>query len=143
MLKKKYSLYDKDLTTATEASLRWGYDAGYVRQMKIKYPGKIPEGEIRLFGKTWVITRAGMEALTGKKESKQQFYVIEEDKWSIQSQQEVSSFDEGKELLIVLILQNLAHLKLNEIVLQPLDSKKRKFGLNIKPGKSIYIETKN
>lgn len=45
--------------TATEASLRWGYDSGYVRQMKKKYPNKIPEEKIRLFGKTLVITRDG------------------------------------------------------------------------------------
>ena len=29
MSKKKYDLHDNDLMTATEASLRWGYDSGY------------------------------------------------------------------------------------------------------------------
>lgn len=36
MSEKKYNLHDNDLMTATEASLRWGYDSGYVRQMKKK-----------------------------------------------------------------------------------------------------------
>ena len=44
-----------------------GYDSSYVRQIKKKYPNKIPEGEIRLFGKNLVITREGIEALIGRK----------------------------------------------------------------------------
>ncbi|HFD6484407.1 Uncharacterised protein [Enterococcus hirae] len=94
MSDKKYDLHDNDLMTATEASLRWGYDSSYVRQMKKKYPNKIPEGEIRLFGKTLVITREGMEALTGRKEPIQRFFVIEEDNLSVQSQKEVGTFEE-------------------------------------------------
>ncbi len=94
MSDKKYDLHDNDLMTATEASLRWGYDSSYVRQMKKKYPNKIPEGEIRLFGKTLVITREGMEALTGRKEPIQRFFVIEEDNLSVQSQKEVGTFED-------------------------------------------------
>lgn len=35
-----------------------------------KYPEKTLEGEIRKFGKTLIITRFGMEQLTGSKETK-------------------------------------------------------------------------
>lgn len=137
---KKYDLQDNDLMTATEASQRWGYDSGYVRQMKKKYSNKIPEGEIRLFGKTLVITRDGMEALTGRKEPTQHFYVIEEDNWSVQSQKEVATFEEGKELLKQLILNNLAFVNLDQVTLKYIDPAKTKFGLSIRPGKRIYIE---
>ncbi|EOB3492929.1 helix-turn-helix domain-containing protein, partial [Enterococcus hirae] len=118
MSKMKYDLHDNDLMTATEASLRWGYDSGYVRQMKKKYPNKIPEGEIRLFGKTLVITREGMEALTGRKEPIQRFFVIEEDNWSVQSQKEVGTFEEGKEILKQWILNNLELINLDQVVLK-------------------------
>ncbi|EMF0380252.1 hypothetical protein JMQ93_002682, partial [Enterococcus hirae] len=140
MSKKKYDLHDNDLMTATEASLRWGYDSGYVRQMKKKYPNKIPEGEIRLFGKTLVITRVGMEALTGRKEPIQRFFVIEEDNWSVQSQKEVGTFEEGKEILKQWILNNLELVNLDQVVLKYIDPAKQKFGLSIIPGKRIYVE---
>lgn len=140
MSEKKYDLHDNDLMTATEASLRWGYDSGYVRQMKKKYPNKIPEGEIRLFGKTLVITREGMEALTGRKEPTQRFFVIEEDNWSVQSQKEVETFEEGKEILKQWILNNLEFLNLDQVVLKYIDPAKQKFGISIIPGKRIYVE---
>ena len=142
MSEKKYDLHDNDLMTATEASLKWGYDSGYVRQMKKKYPNKIPNGEIRLFGKTLVITRDGMEALTGKKEPIPHFYVIEEDNWSVQSQKEVETFEDGKELLKQLILNNLALANLDQVTLKYIDPAKMKFGLSIRPGKRIYIESR-
>ncbi|EEW64439.2 helix-turn-helix domain-containing protein [Enterococcus faecium] len=140
MSEKKYDLHDNDLMTATEASLRWGYDSSYVRQMKKKYPNRIPEGEIRLFGKTLVITRDGMEALTGRKEPRPQFFIIEEDNWSIQSQKEVGTFVEGKEILKQWILNNLEYVNPNQVVLKYIDPAKRKFGLTIIPGKRIYVE---
>lgn len=121
MSEKKYDLHDNDLMTATEASLRWGYDSGYVRQMKKKYPNKISGGEIRLFGKTLVITREGMETLTGRKVPIQRFFVIEE----------------GKEILKQWILNNLEFVNLNQKYIDPA---KQKFELSIIPGKRIYVE---
>ena len=96
--------------------------------MKKKYPNKIPEGEIRLFGKTLVITREGMEASTGRKEPIQWFFVIEEDNWSVQSQKEVVTFEEGKEILKQWILNNLEFLNLDQVVLKYTDPAKQKFG---------------
>lgn len=108
--------------------------------MKKKYPNKIPEREIRLFGKTLVITRDGMEALTGRKEPIQRFFVIEEDNWSVQSQKEVGTFEEGKEILKQWILNNLELVNLDQVVLKYIDPVKRKYGLTIIPGKRIYVE---
>ena len=114
-----------------------GYDSSYVRQIKKKYPNKIPEGEIRLFGKNLVITREGMEDLIGRKEPIQRFFVIEEDNWSVQSQKEVRAVEEGKEILKQWILNNLEFVNLNQKYIDPA---KQKFGLSIIPGKIIYVE---
>ena len=108
--------------------------------MKKKYPNKIPEGEIRLFGKALVITREGIEALTGRKEPTQCFFVIEEDNWSVQSQKEVATFEEGKEILKQWILNNLEFVNLDQVVLKYINPAKRKFGLSIILGKKIYVE---
>lgn len=62
----KYDLMSDDLMTASEASKKWGFEESYVRQIVKKYPERIPEGEVRLFGKTLVITTYGMEKLTGR-----------------------------------------------------------------------------
>ncbi|WP_245676904.1 helix-turn-helix domain-containing protein [Enterococcus rivorum] len=57
-----------DLMAATEASVRWGKNEGYVRQQFVKYPEKFKKGTIRKFGKTYLITREGMEHLVGMTE---------------------------------------------------------------------------
>ncbi|MBC1920283.1 helix-turn-helix domain-containing protein [Listeria booriae] len=65
-----YRLNDPDLMTSSEASERWGLAQSYVRQMFIKYPDKFKPGTYRKFGKVFIITKEGMEHLTGKKELK-------------------------------------------------------------------------
>lgn len=63
----KIDLNNPDIMSASDASLKWGKADSYVRQMYRKYPDKFPEGSIRKFGKQLVITREGMEAVTGVK----------------------------------------------------------------------------
>lgn len=67
---KKYRLNDPDIMTSSEASERWGLSQSYIRQMFIKYPDKFKAGTYRKFGIVFVITKEGMEHLTGKKELK-------------------------------------------------------------------------
>ena len=59
------NLNDPDIMDAKEASEKWGKAENYVRQMYAQYPEKFPEGTIRKFGKQLVVTREGMEAVTG------------------------------------------------------------------------------
>ncbi len=59
------NLNNPDLMSAAEASLKWGKSENYVRQMFAKYPDKFPDGSIRKFGKQLVVTRQGMEHVTG------------------------------------------------------------------------------
>lgn len=73
----KYDLMSDELMTASEASKKWGFEESYVRQMVKKYPERIPEGEVRLFGKTLIITAYGMEKLTGKSLEKPWYFCIE------------------------------------------------------------------
>lgn len=47
-----------------------------------------------------------METLTDRKELKPHFDVVDEDNWLIQSQKEIATIEEGKELLKKIILEN-------------------------------------
>ncbi len=131
---------DEDLMSATEAGLRWGYDEGYVRQMYQKYSEKIPEGEIRKFGKTLVITRFGMEQLTGKKEPEIKYYLIEEKNWSTVDEKEFKSFDAALHELKQKVVLNADLTK--EIKIEYLNTSKTKYGFSVTPGDSFYVETK-
>lgn len=66
--KIKINLDNPDIMGATEASHRWGYSETYVRQMFRRYPDKFPKGTIRKFSGAIIVTREGMEALTGHEE---------------------------------------------------------------------------
>lgn len=62
------NLNSSDIMDAKEASKIWGYAENYVRRTFLKSPEKFPEGSIRKFGKQWIVTTQGMEAITGKKD---------------------------------------------------------------------------
>ena len=61
----KINLNDSDILEAKEASKIWGHAENYVRLFVKQNPDKFPEGTIRKFGTTWVVTVEGMEAVTG------------------------------------------------------------------------------
>lgn len=61
----KINLNDPDILEAKEASKIWGHAENYVRLFVKQNPDKFPEGSIRKFGTTWVVTVEGMEAITG------------------------------------------------------------------------------
>ncbi|GMC03133.1 helix-turn-helix domain-containing protein [Enterococcus thailandicus] len=146
MSRKKYDLMDEDLMTAPEASHRWGYDKGYVRQMYQKYPDKIPEGEIRKFGKTLIITRYGMEQLTGSKEPKITYHLVQDENGALVK---VNVYETNSEALEG--LKQLLHFYSDvvfygegkkEIKIDYLNPAKTKYGFTLSPGKSIYVEKK-
>lgn len=56
-------LNSKDIMSTKEASERWGFkDDSTIRKRK----SEVPEGTIRKFGKQYVVTKEGMEAVFGK-----------------------------------------------------------------------------
>lgn len=65
-----------DVFSAAEASQRWGFNENYVKKEYKKKPQKFLEGSIRLFGTTYIITREGMEHLTGLTEESATSWVI-------------------------------------------------------------------
>ncbi|AEV95473.1 helix-turn-helix domain-containing protein [Pediococcus claussenii] len=67
--KLKLDINTEELIGSREASLEWGKQKDYVRTIYNKYPQRFPEGTIRKFGKQLIVTREGMEAVTGVKRS--------------------------------------------------------------------------
>ena len=65
MKKLKIDLNTDELIGSREASLMWGKQKDYVRTIYNKYPHRFPEGTIRKFGKQLIVTKEGMEAVTG------------------------------------------------------------------------------
>lgn len=62
------NLNNPEIMTSKDAALRWGMAPDYVRQVLRSNPSRFPEGTVRLFGRQLVVTREGMEAVTGHKE---------------------------------------------------------------------------
>lgn len=63
---KMINLNDPRIMDATTASLKWGKNKDYVRIAYNKYPDRFPDGSIRKFGKAYVVTEDGMNAVTGE-----------------------------------------------------------------------------
>ena len=62
------NLNDPNIMDAGDASKIWGHAENYVRRTYKSNPSKVPEGSIRKFGKQWIVTTEGMEAITGVKD---------------------------------------------------------------------------
>ncbi|WP_353989195.1 helix-turn-helix domain-containing protein [Pediococcus argentinicus] len=65
--KLRIDLNTDELIGSREASLMWGKQKDYVRTIYNKYPKRFPEGTIRKFGKQLIVTKEGMEIVTGTK----------------------------------------------------------------------------
>lgn len=62
------NLNDPNIMDAGDASQIWGHAKNYVRRTYKSNPSKFPQGSIRKFGKQWIVTTKGMEAITGVKD---------------------------------------------------------------------------
>lgn len=62
------NLNNPNIMDAKDASKIWGHAENYVRRTYKSEPSKFPEGSIRKFGKQWIVTTEGMEAVTGVKD---------------------------------------------------------------------------
>lgn len=68
----RIDLNSPEIMDAKEASVVWGHAENYVRLIMKQSPDRFPKGTIRKFGKTWVVTVEGMEAVTGIKDPRKQ-----------------------------------------------------------------------
>ncbi|MBL1226834.1 helix-turn-helix domain-containing protein [Enterococcus sp. BWR-S5] len=75
-MEKHVNLDELDIMLATEASERWGYNKNYVRREYNTHPEYFLKGSIRLFGTAYIITREGMEHLTGMTEDEATKWVV-------------------------------------------------------------------
>lgn len=64
---KKINLNDPEIMSAKDASELWGKQKDYVRTIWHKYPERFPKDSIRKIDRTILVTRYGMEQLTGIK----------------------------------------------------------------------------
>jgi hypothetical protein len=136
-----------ELMTAAEASKRWGYNESYVKQMWGKYRDKFLAGSIVAIGSekkpTIVITREGMEYLTGKteKEANTNLWLVRHEKnWIIDFEQRVDSEIEARNLIAQKVAEETKE-KDKTIHFEELDIKSKKSCVRIK-GNSIYTYEK-
>ena len=57
---------DGELMSTKEAAERWRIDESYIRRKIFEFP----PGTTRKFGKQWVVSKAGMESVFGKRRNK-------------------------------------------------------------------------
>lgn len=62
------NLNNPEITTSKDVALRWGMTPDYVRQVLWINPNRFPEGTVHVFACQILVTREGMEAVTGHKE---------------------------------------------------------------------------
>ena len=65
------NLHNPEIMSAKDASMIWHKNPDYVRASINSHPEKWPRGSWRKFGNTIVVTRRGMEEVTGIAEPRQ------------------------------------------------------------------------
>ncbi|WP_429968314.1 helix-turn-helix domain-containing protein [Enterococcus sp. AZ046] len=133
----KYDLMSDELMTAPEASRKWGYEESYVRQMIKKYPERIPAGEIRMFGKTLVITSEGMEKLTGRSLKEYWYFYIEKQQM-ILKEVKYESYEEALERLMN---EMKGQGSLTDVP-EAMDDHSERIGIKLKNGSILFITKK-
>ncbi len=68
---KHINLNDSDIMTARDAAYCWGKAPDYVRSALRSNPDRFPDGSVRTFSRQILVTREGMEAVTGHKQVKE------------------------------------------------------------------------
>ncbi|WP_429960909.1 helix-turn-helix domain-containing protein [Enterococcus sp. AZ012] len=133
----KYDLMSDDLMTAPEASRKWGYEESYVRQMINKYPERIPPGEIRMFGKTLVITSGGMEKLTGRSLKEYWYFYIEKQQM-IFKEVKYESYEDALERL----MNEMKRQGSLTDVPEAMDDHSERIGIKLENGTILFITKK-
>lgn len=130
----KYDLMSDDLMTASEASKKWGFEESYVRQIVKKYPERIPEGELRLFGKTLVITAYGMEKLTGRSLEDPWYFCFEKQQM-IFKEVKYASYEEALDRL----KKELERHGIGDYSPSTIDDQKQRIGFQLNDGSYLFI----
>jgi hypothetical protein len=140
------------LMTFTQASERWGKERTYVQQQYNKYPEKFLVGTVDLLKSekkdrgTYVITRQGMEHLTGKTEeeaNRDLWIVIVQHGTNIIDERACSSEVEAEKLMKEIAISKIPPSSVPEIFhFNYLDQQKKNYGLRIPGGTTVYYKKK-
>lgn len=68
---KHINLNDPEIMTSKDAAYCWGKAPDYVRSALRSNPDRFPAGSVRTFARQILVTREGMEAVTGHKQLKE------------------------------------------------------------------------
>lgn len=134
------------LMTFSQASERWKKEKSYVFQQYTKYPNKFMPGSVDFLKSansnrgTFVITREGMEHLTGQTEEEansSEWVVYVEQNFNIIDEKFCDSEEAAEDLIIELVQERLPG-KSRIINLGYLDDQKNCFGVLLADGVKIY-----
>jgi hypothetical protein len=114
-----------------------GYEESYVRQMIKKYPDRIPEGEIRMFGKTLVITSEGMENLTGRTLEEYWYFYIESQQM-VFKEVKYNSYEEALERL----MNEMGKRGITNYIPKSIDDQNTRIGIQLDNGSLLFITKK-
>lgn len=139
------NLEELGLMTFSEASERWNKESSYVRQMLSKYPQKFKHGTTIKIGKgkgVYIITREGMEYLTGQTEAEAAgaFLVVREKNNIIDYDKKVVSRSQAKKEIVQLLAKEKGISSEGVYTLEYLDYRKKMVGVQLPSGTKIYYK---
>lgn len=146
---KMIDLRDIGLMTFPNASERWNYERSYVYQQFNKNPEKFLKGSVTFLEAggvrgTFVITREGMEYLTGKTEEQANeglWRVYVEKQFQILDEQPCNSQDLAESLMKEITYQKMqAKQDVEKVAFHFLDDQNRKYGTRLQDGLIIYYK---
>ena len=146
---KMINLRDIGLMTFPNASERWNYERSYVYQQFHNNPEKFLEGSVAFLEGggvrgTFVITREGMEHLTGKTEEQANdglWRVYVEKQFQILDEQPCNSRDLAENLMKEIAYQKMQPKKgIEQVEFCYLDDQNKKYGTRLQGGLIIYFK---
>jgi len=139
------------IMTFPEASVRWNKERSYVMQQHTKYPDKFLLGSIDKIGigkGTWIITKKGMEHLTGYTEeeaNRESWVVVVQQGTNIIDERVCSSEAAAEELMKEMVSKKIPESRVvRTINYTYLDhANKRNYGVRLPGGLMIYYKKMN
>ncbi|MCA5014521.1 MULTISPECIES: helix-turn-helix domain-containing protein [unclassified Enterococcus] len=143
------NLAELKIMTFPEASERWNRERTFVFQKYFSSPDKFLPGSVDVIGNgkgTWIITKEGMEHLTGQTEKEANaglWRVIVEFDFRILEEHSCDSEGEARSLLETLARKELIKRSpelLDQVKFSYLDKQKRNYGVRIAGNTVIYAK---
>ena len=146
------NLTELEIMTFPEASERWNRERTFTFQKYFRSPDEFLPGSVDVIGNgkgTWIITRAGMEHLTGQTEKEANaglWRVFIEFDFRILDEHSCDSEGEAKSLLEKLARKEVMKRspeQLDQLEFSYLDKQKRNYGIRVAGNTLIYLKKVN